>query len=105
MDYSANHLLALKQYPRFYKIKRWCFTLQNSEFNLTNRYIQYSNETKESLPKRTRLYIRYFWIRYLLPFMATKQNRPNYLKLLNNALEHTETGFVKLRYEATIAHK
>jgi hypothetical protein len=60
MDYSANHLLALKQYPRFYKIKRWCFTLQNSEFNLTNRYIQYSNETKESLLKRTRLYIRYF---------------------------------------------
>jgi signal transduction histidine kinase len=46
MDYSANHLLVqVKQYPRFYKIKRWCFTLQNSEFNL-NKLFNIQNERK-----------------------------------------------------------
>jgi CheY-like chemotaxis protein len=99
MDYSANHLLALvNNILDFTKLNDGAFTLQNSEFNL--------NKSLHSIFKMNERVATEKGLDYILDIPDTipstvygDKNRIDQiiLNLLNNALEHTETGFVKLK--------
>jgi signal transduction histidine kinase/AmiR/NasT family two-component response regulator len=99
MDYSANHLLALvNNILDFTKLNDGAFTLQHSEFNL--------NKSLQSIFKMNERVAHEKGLEYILDIPDSipstvygDKNRIDQiiLNLLNNALEHTETGFVKLK--------
>lgn len=105
MDYSANHLLALvNNILDFTKLNDGAFTLQHSEFNL--------NKSLQSIFKMNERVAHEKGLEYILDIPDSipstvygDKNRIDQiiLNLLNNALEHTETGFVKLKIRGDYA--
>jgi len=98
MDYSTNHLLALvNNILDFTKLNDGVFSLQYSEFNLSKslnslfkmnerlaleKGLEFEIQTSENIPK----------------YVYGDKNRINQivLNLLNNAIEYTKTGSVKM---------
>lgn len=98
MDYSSNHLLALvNNILDFTKLNDGAFTLQPSEFNL--------NQSIESIFKMNETKAKDKGLDFVLDIadnipttLYGDKNRIDQiiLNLLNNALEYTDSGFVKL---------
>ncbi|WP_339888588.1 response regulator [uncultured Flavobacterium sp.] len=101
MDYSSNHLLALvNNILDFTKLNDGAFTLQYSEFNLNNALTSLF-KMNERLALEKGLKIEYQTAENIPNFVYGDKNRINQiiLNLLNNAIEYTKKGTVKMHVD------
>lgn len=98
MDYSSNHLLALvNNILDFTKLNDGAFTLQPSEFNL-NRSVESIFKMNETKAKEKGLEFVLDIADNIPIILYGDKNRIDQIiiNLINNALEYTDNGFVKL---------
>lgn len=98
MEYSSNHLLALvNNILDFTKLNDGAFSLQYSEFNL-NKALTSLFKMNERLAIEKGLKIELQTTENIPNFVYGDKNRINQiiLNLLNNAIEYTKTGTIKM---------